>query len=67
MISAEKKKKHIPGVTGQVFQMPFALWDISHPLQNVAWAVEKFLPQIGKLFSPFYDSTLVLLDTSLAG
>ena len=47
------KKKHIPGVTGQVFQMPFALWDVSHPLQNVAWAVEKFLSQTGKLFLLF--------------
>lgn len=45
--------------------MPFALWDVSYPSQNAAWAVEKFLPQTGK---PYLLFTLVLLlDTSLAG
>lgn len=50
------RKNHIPGVTEQVFQMPFALWDGSHPFENVAQSVEKFILQSRQTESPFHDS-----------
>ena len=60
------RKNHIPRLTGQVFQMPFALWDVSHPSQNVVQAVEKFLPQTGK-HCLLFMTLILFLDKSLAG
>lgn len=65
MHNMTSRKNHIPRVTEQVFQMPFALWDISHPFQNTAQSVKKFVLQSRQTYLLFL-TLLPSLDTSLA-